>query len=176
MDKMKTKSNKPSHDVLLTGDTDDPSTWIKVDCAWQHQDGEGMNLRLDLLPSSSFGFPGGRDRRNLASQAGFVPVTADDVVTPGDNVSAKIDALVDRATAMVVELATPWTIAEYRMAIARLKETEAAVEQNVIQAQSRAHIESWMCVRNEVVHSSVQIGKEKAREIVEGVFEVLGMG
>ena len=53
---------------------------------------------------------------------------------------------------------------------------DRAVEQNVIQAQYRARIESWMRVRNEVVHSSVQIGKEKAREIVEGVFEVLGMG
>jgi hypothetical protein len=54
-------------------------------------------------------------------QAGFVPVTADDVVSPGDNVSAKIDALIDRSSVMVVELSSAWTLAELRIAIARLK-------------------------------------------------------
>ena len=61
----------------------------------------------------------------VVQEAGFVPVTADDVVTPGDNVSAKIDALIDRASVMVVELTSTWTMAEYRMAIARLKGAEA---------------------------------------------------
>ena len=53
--------------------------------------------------------------------AGFVPVTADDVVTPGDSVGAKIDMLIDRSAAMVVELSSSWTVAEYRMAVARIK-------------------------------------------------------
>jgi hypothetical protein len=34
----------------------------------------------------------------------FVPLTADDVVTPGDNVNVKLDILIDRASVMVVEL------------------------------------------------------------------------
>ena len=44
---------------------------------------------------------------------------------PGDNISAKLDALIDRASVMVVDLTSSWTIAEYRMAIARLKGAEA---------------------------------------------------
>lgn len=78
-----------------------------------------FSLALDLLPFY-------RERIfPVVEEAGFVPVTADDVVTPGDNVSAKLDALIDRASVMVVELTSPWTTAEYRMAIARLKGAEA---------------------------------------------------
>jgi hypothetical protein len=78
-----------------------------------------FSLPLDLLPFyRERVFP-------VAEEAGFVPVTADDVVTPGDNVSAKLDALIDRASVMVVDLTSPWTTAEYRMAIARLKGAEA---------------------------------------------------
>ena len=57
----------------------------------------------------------------VVEQEGFVPVTADDVVSPGDNVSAKLDSLIDRASVMVTELTSSWTMAEYRMAIAKLK-------------------------------------------------------
>jgi hypothetical protein len=61
----------------------------------------------------------------MVEEAGFVPVTADDVVTPGDNINAKLDTLIDRASVMVVELTFSWTKAEYGIAIARLKEAEA---------------------------------------------------
>jgi hypothetical protein len=57
----------------------------------------------------------------VVEEAGFVPVTADDVVSPGDNVSAKLDALIDRAAVMVTEVSSSWTLAEYRMAVARIK-------------------------------------------------------
>jgi hypothetical protein len=78
-----------------------------------------FSLALDLLPFY-------RERIfPVVEEAGFVPVTADDVVTPGDNVSAKLDALILRASVMVVELTSSWTTAEYRMAIARLKGAEA---------------------------------------------------
>jgi hypothetical protein len=74
-----------------------------------------FSLPLDLLPFyPERVFP-------IAEEAGLVPVTADDVVLPGDNISAKIDVLIDRASVMVVELTSSWTVAEYRMAIARLK-------------------------------------------------------
>jgi hypothetical protein len=39
----------------------------------------------------------------LAEAAGFVPVTAADVVNLGDRVSAKIDTLIARAAVMVVD-------------------------------------------------------------------------
>jgi hypothetical protein len=74
-----------------------------------------FSLPLELLPFY-------RERVFPAvEEAGLVPVTADDVVAPGDSVSAKIDALIDRAVVMVVELSSAWTLAELRMAIARLK-------------------------------------------------------
>src|ERR1017187_3740404 len=78
-----------------------------------------FSLPLELLPFyRERVFP-------VVEEAGFVPVTADDVVSPGDNVSAKLDALIDRASVMVAELTSSWTLAEYRMAIARLKGSEA---------------------------------------------------
>jgi hypothetical protein len=240
-----------------------------------------FSLPLDLLPFY-------RERIfPVAEDAGFVPVTADDVVTPGDNISAKLDALIDRASVMVVDLTSSWTIAEYRMAIARLKGSEAesphrrrlrlivvvtnseqappsahdlpvitrpntitdeaevfvselgnhlrtiavetgagsiaepmrlfeareyraavisavtlleaklrerlnkmpwpqtrrplplrtlidlAVEQGVIQPQVKMRIDSWMRMRNEVVHSSIPIARAQAQEIVEGVMELI---
>jgi len=77
-----------------------------------------FSLPLDLLPFyRERVFP-------VVEQAGFVPVTADDVISPGDNISAKIDALIDRATVMVIEVSSDWTMAEFRMAIARLNASD----------------------------------------------------
>ncbi len=50
---------------------------------------------------------------------GLVPVTSDDVISPGDNINAKFDALIDRAAVMVVEPTTQHTSAEFRMALTR---------------------------------------------------------
>lgn len=52
---------------------------------------------------------------------GLVPVTAGDVISPGDSIIAKIDALMDRAVAIVVEVGTKWTEAELTMALSRVK-------------------------------------------------------
>jgi hypothetical protein len=60
----------------------------------------------------------------VVQEAGFVPVTTDDVVTPGDTITAKLETLIDRASVMVVELSS-WTMAEYRMAIARITAPDA---------------------------------------------------
>lgn len=61
----------------------------------------------------------------VVEEIGFVPVTADDVISPGDNINAKIDALIDRASVMVVELSSQWTRAEYDIAVARTKGADA---------------------------------------------------
>jgi SIR2-like domain len=60
----------------------------------------------------------------VVEEIGFVPVTADDVVAPGDNINSKIEALIDRASVMVVELTSQWTRAEYDLAVARMKDPE----------------------------------------------------
>ena len=78
-----------------------------------------FSLPLELLPFyRERVFP-------VVEEAGFVPVTADDVVTPGDTVSAKLDTLIDRASVMVAELTSSWTMAEYRMAIARIRNAQS---------------------------------------------------
>jgi SIR2-like domain len=82
-----------------------------------------FSLPLELLPFyRERVFP-------VVEDAGFVPVTADDVISPGDNVSAKLDALIDRAAVMVTEVSSSWTLAEYRMAVARLKGSDADTAQ-----------------------------------------------
>jgi hypothetical protein len=60
----------------------------------------------------------------LAEAAGFVPVTAADVVNLGDSISAKIDTLIDRAAVMVVDASSPNTQFELGLAMARSQETE----------------------------------------------------
>ena len=55
----------------------------------------------------------------LVRNAGLVPVTADDVVTPGENVLAKIDALISRAALVVVDASSEFTLAEVGMAVSR---------------------------------------------------------
>ena len=68
-----------------------------------------------------------RDRVfSAVSNIGLVPVTADDVISPGDSISAKIDALMDRAVAIVVEVGSTWTSAELRLALSRAKESDLA--------------------------------------------------
>lgn len=63
----------------------------------------------------------------LVRDAGFVPVTADDVVAPGDNWLAKLDALLERALLVVVDASTQTTMSEYRMALSRLGATRVLV-------------------------------------------------
>lgn len=70
------------------------------------------------VPSSQL--PLYRERVFPAVEAsGFVPVTADDVISPGDSIIAKIDALIDRAAAVVVEPTSRWTEAELRLALSK---------------------------------------------------------
>lgn len=55
----------------------------------------------------------------LAVRAGLVPVTATDVIAPGENFTAKIDAIMRRSTAAVVDVATQNTMIELGMLMAR---------------------------------------------------------
>jgi hypothetical protein len=80
-----------------------------------------FSVPIDLLPIY-------RDRVFPAVEAaGYVPVTADDVVSPGDSVSAKIDALIDRSRVMVAEVSTEWTLAELRIALAKTHKQGTAI-------------------------------------------------
>lgn len=59
----------------------------------------------------------------LAEAAGFVPVTAADVVNLGQSISAKIDTLIDRAAVMVVDATSSHTQFELSLAASRAQET-----------------------------------------------------
>ena len=48
-----------------------------------------------------------------------------------------------------------------------------AIDEQVLKAEDEERIASWMRTRNEVVHSSMQIGRAEAKEIVEGVLQVI---
>jgi hypothetical protein len=52
---------------------------------------------------------------------GFVPVTAEDVVSPGDTFLPKIDALLERASLFVVDVSTQSALAELRLAARKLQ-------------------------------------------------------
>ncbi len=58
----------------------------------------------------------------LAEEAGFVPVSAVDVVNLGDSISAKIDTLIDRAAVMVVDATSSNTQFELGLAASRALE------------------------------------------------------
>lgn len=75
-----------------------------------------FSLPLNLVSLyRSFVFP-------EVERVGLIPVTAADVVTIGDTVSAKIDALIDRSAVVIIELGSEGTLAEYRMAIGKRRE------------------------------------------------------
>jgi hypothetical protein len=61
----------------------------------------------------------------LAEAAGFVPVTAADVINLGDSVSAKIDTLIDRAAVVVVDVSSPNTSLELGLALSRAQEASS---------------------------------------------------
>ena len=55
----------------------------------------------------------------VVREFGLVPVTADEIIVPGENVFAKVDALVSRAFVVVVDLASRFTRAEAARAFTR---------------------------------------------------------
>ena len=70
------------------------------------------------LPLSALPFY--RDRVfPLVRGLGLVPITADDVISPGENYLAKIDALINRVSLVIVDVSSDFTLAEVRMAMAR---------------------------------------------------------
>ena len=55
----------------------------------------------------------------LVREAGLVPVTADAVISPGENILAKIEALISRAFLVIVDASSEFTRAETWMAATR---------------------------------------------------------
>lgn len=70
----------------------------------------------------------------LVKESGFVPVSADDVVSPGDSIFPKIEALIERAQLVIVDASTQYTLAELRLAARRIESSRILV---VAEAASR---------------------------------------
>ena len=43
-------SNRPTHRAYAVTKQGDKSFWREIGAVWQHEDGKGFNLKLDLLP------------------------------------------------------------------------------------------------------------------------------
>lgn len=50
MSKQSTTSTTPTHHVFVVDGEGDKAFWTKIGAAWQHADGNGLNLTLSLLP------------------------------------------------------------------------------------------------------------------------------
>ena len=46
----KTESNRPDYRVYAVTKNGDKSYWNAIGAAWSHKDGEGFNVKLDMLP------------------------------------------------------------------------------------------------------------------------------
>lgn len=45
-----TKTNKPTHELFHVIGDGETARWTKIGVAWQHKDGEGMNLAVNYTP------------------------------------------------------------------------------------------------------------------------------
>jgi hypothetical protein len=63
----------------------------------------------------------------LAKRYGLVPMTAEDVVSPGESIAPKINALISRSAAVVVDASSRNTIYELRLALDRLEKQKILI-------------------------------------------------
>jgi hypothetical protein len=70
----------------------------------------------------------------IVKEYGFVPVTADDVVSPGDTIFPKIDALIKRAQLFIVDTSTQNTLFELQLATKNISASRILViaQRNII--------------------------------------------
>lgn len=78
---------------------------------------------------------------------GLIPVTADDVVEPGSNTNAKIDALIERSLAVVVDASTTATRSEYHLAMQKLGEKRVLAVFDAQEASNQKQLASNVVIR-----------------------------
>jgi hypothetical protein len=80
--------------------------------------GAATRLCFFAVPTSLLSFY--KDRVfPLANRHGFVPIVAADVLSPGDSFLAKIDSLIERAVAIVVDATNPSCVFELGLALSK---------------------------------------------------------
>jgi len=64
-----------------------------------------------------------------------------------------------------------WTQVKRPLSLRTL--TDLGAEQGLMQPETKTRIDSWVKLRNDVVHSSQVVSKAQAREVVDGVLELI---
>jgi hypothetical protein len=49
-DNTETQSKAPTHIAYQVRDGKDKGFWTRIGAAWQHKDGKGFNVQLDVVP------------------------------------------------------------------------------------------------------------------------------
>jgi len=47
---MNKSPSRPSHKVYAVSKSGERSYWLEIGAVWSHNDGEGFNMKLDMLP------------------------------------------------------------------------------------------------------------------------------
>ena len=117
--------------------------------------GSATRLCFFALPLSLLPFY--RDRVfPLVREMGLVPITADDVIAPGESYLAKIDALINRVSIVVVDVSSDFTLAEVRMAMTR-QDAEKVIIVAEEDAPIPSDIRSYLVTRRPSI-TSVEVG------------------
>lgn len=117
----------------------------------------------------------------IVENVGFVPITADDVIAPGDSATAKIATLIDRAALVVIEVSTEWTRAEFDMAVSRVRNSDRASKKLYIvvigtdQSPSYAADDVYFIRRPEVLSDEDDYFAKRLEEVLRGIAIELGV-
>lgn len=44
--------NKPSHVIYCVNGEGDDANWLRIGSAWEHKDGDGFSIKLEIVPLS----------------------------------------------------------------------------------------------------------------------------
>ncbi len=55
MANQQTTNRKPTHDICHVRGEGKNAFWTKIGAAWIHEDGQGLNLSLDFIPTGNDG-------------------------------------------------------------------------------------------------------------------------
>lgn len=110
--------------------------------------------------------------RNL----GLVPITADDIISPGENFLAKIDALLSRAVIVIVDASSEATLAEMGMAMARTEKAHILLVQEEGTQLPSSFRNIINLTRPSLTSIDVQPFLDRFQEWIEGIATEFGPG
>ncbi len=114
----------------------------------------------------------------IFEQYGFTPITADDVISPGENIIAKISSLIERASLVVVDISSPWVMQELGIALGKnrkiliIKEEGAKLPSNLFGFQCFERPKSMELSAIESFISKLeQLVQKLSKELIDQLLE-----